>query len=255
MPRRDQGPARRASSSRTPSTTTAPDQSWARSGAAERPGVTGEGGKRPRKGGSGGGRRRPRAGPSRWRRCCTPASRVNRRLRRTKTVWTYFSYFYPRGRPIKDSVCVAQAGDMLAAPLSLFGELERPAAGALYSHIRHRRDPPRRCGRELPCGRLPSCRRRPLLRPTPGAWTAAAHAPVAALALPRGEAAEADGSLRSSPARRWLLAYTCSCGSGRPQDVARDRHPQLPERARGARVVDARHRRRSVRARRFLGTR
>jgi hypothetical protein len=57
----------------------------------------------------------------------------------TKTVWTYYSYFYPRGRPIKDSVCVAQAGDMLAAPLSLFGELER-------------------WGRELlPGGRLPSC--------------------------------------------------------------------------------------------------
>ena len=57
----------------------------------------------------------------------------------TKTVWTYYSYFYPRGRPIKDSVCVAQAGDMLAAPLSLFGELER-------------------WGRELlPGGGLPSC--------------------------------------------------------------------------------------------------
>ena len=53
----------------------------------------------------------------------------------TKTVWTYYSYFYPRGRPIKDSVCVAQAGDMLAAPLSLFGELERSAAGVLYSSL------------------------------------------------------------------------------------------------------------------------
>ena len=78
----------------------------------------------------------------------------------TKTVWTYYSYFYPRGRPIKDSVCVAQAGDMLAAPLSLFGELERSAAGVLYSSLlRHRRDSlPRRWGRELlPGGRLPSC--------------------------------------------------------------------------------------------------
>ena len=78
----------------------------------------------------------------------------------TKTVWTYYSYFYPRGRPIKDSVCVAQAGDMLAAPLSLFGELERSAAGVSYSSLlRHRRDSlPRRWGRELlPGGRLPSC--------------------------------------------------------------------------------------------------
>ena len=78
----------------------------------------------------------------------------------TKTVWTYYSYFYPRGRPIKDSVCVAQAGDMLAAPLSLFGELERSAAGVSYSPLlRHRRDSlPRRWGRELlPGGGLPSC--------------------------------------------------------------------------------------------------
>ena len=78
----------------------------------------------------------------------------------TKTVWTYYSYFYPRGRPIKDSVCVAQAGDMLAAPLSLFGELEQSAAGVLYSSLlRHRRDSLlRRWGRELlPGGRLPSC--------------------------------------------------------------------------------------------------
>ena len=56
-----------------------------------------------------------------------------------KTVWTYYSYPFPRGRPVTDAVCVAQAGDMLAAPLSLFGELER-------------------WGRELlPGGGLPSC--------------------------------------------------------------------------------------------------
>jgi len=56
-----------------------------------------------------------------------------------KTVWTYYSYPFPRGRPVADAVCVAQAGDMLAAPLSLFGELER-------------------WGRELlPGGGLPSC--------------------------------------------------------------------------------------------------
>ena len=56
-----------------------------------------------------------------------------------KTVWTYYSYPFPRGRPVTDAVCVAQAGDMLAAPLSLFAELER-------------------WGRELlPGGGLPSC--------------------------------------------------------------------------------------------------
>ena len=56
-----------------------------------------------------------------------------------KTVWTYYSYPFPRGRPVTDAVCVAQAGDMLAAPLSLFGDLER-------------------WGRELlPGGGLPSC--------------------------------------------------------------------------------------------------
>ena len=76
----------------------------------------------------------------------------------TKTVWTYYSYFYPRGRPIKDSVCVAQAGDMLAAPLSLFGELERSAAGVLYSSLlRHRRDPSRADG-AASCSRAAACR-------------------------------------------------------------------------------------------------
>ena len=56
-----------------------------------------------------------------------------------KTVWTYYSYPFPRGRPVADAVCVAQAGDMLAAPLTLFAELER-------------------WGRELlPGGGLPSC--------------------------------------------------------------------------------------------------
>ena len=54
-------------------------------------------------------------------------------------MWTYYSYPFPRGRPVTDAVCVAQAGDMLAAPLSLFAELER-------------------WGRELlPGGGLPSC--------------------------------------------------------------------------------------------------
>ena len=76
----------------------------------------------------------------------------------TKTVWTYYSYFYPRGRPIKDSVCVAQAGDMLAAPLSLFGELERSAAGVLYSSLlRHRRDPSRADG-AASCSPVAACR-------------------------------------------------------------------------------------------------
>ena len=56
-----------------------------------------------------------------------------------RSVWTYYSYPFPRGRNVRDPVCVPQAGDMLAAPLALFDELEA-------------------WGRELlPGGRLPSC--------------------------------------------------------------------------------------------------
>ena len=150
----------------------------------------------------------------------------------TKTVWTYYSYFYPRGRPIKDSVCVAQAGDMLAAPLSLFGELERSAAGVLYSSLlRHRRDPlPRRWGRELlPGGRLPSCFFVDDLFFS--AYAAYSRATVYAHPWRRWLFREAKrrkrtGEPRSRPARREAARRKrCSCGThGLAHGAVRERH-------------------------------
>ena len=60
------------------------------------------------------------------------------------SVWSYYAYPYPRSATAPKTlppnpVCVAQAGDMLAAPLPVFADLER-------------------WGRELlPGGGLPSC--------------------------------------------------------------------------------------------------
>ena len=198
----------------------------------------------------------------------------------TKTVWTYYSYFYPRGRPIKDSVCVAQAGDMLAAPLSLFGELERSAAGVLYSSLlRHRRDPlPRRWGRELlPGGRLPSCffvddlffsayaaYHRATVYAHP--WRRWLFREVSFGVFSRGglrrdptrnagEAPEADGRARVQALRAgWLLAEDYAAAVPRRPRARRRARPaldELPERARGARVVDARYRGGPVLARGF----
>ena len=102
---------------------------------------------------------------------------------------------------------------MLAAPLSLFGELERSAVGVLYSSLlRHRRFfSASRAGGAASCapgGRLPSCffvdddsssvGLRGVLD-TPSTCDRRRATPVAALALPRGEAAEADGEPAFKP--------------------------------------------------------
>ena len=197
----------------------------------------------------------------------------------TKTVWTYYSYFYPRGRPIKDSVCVAQAGDMLAAPLSLFGELER-------------------WGRELlPGGGLPSCFfvddlffaayaayhrstvythpwRRWLFREARRPRPCLAFSLASMASTPRRrrraivggstrltasfnavEAAAADGRARVQALRagRLLAEDDAAALPRRPRDGRGPRAAlaELPERARGARLVDARRRREPVRARGF----
>ena len=199
-----------------------------------------------------------------------------------KTVWTYYSYPFPRGRPVTDAVCVAQAGDMLAAPLSLFAELER-------------------WGRELlPGGGLPSCFfvddlffaayaayhrstvythpwRRWLFREAPAA-SDLAFSLASMASTPRRrrratvggstrltasfnavEAAAADGRARVQALRpgRLLAEDDAAALPRRPRDGRRARAAlaKLPERARGARVVDARRRGGSVLAWGFLGTR
>ena len=206
--------------------------------------------------------------PSRWRRCCTSASRRRRPHRSATTrrrpcgptTRTRSRAAGPSRRPSASPRPATCSRRLCHFSASSSGR--RPAS-CIRRYYAIDATPPAQMGPRAAPGRPPAellLRRRSLflcLRGVPPCDRL--RAPVAALALPRGEAAEADGRARVQALRAgWLLAEDYAAAVPRRPRARRRARPaldELPERARGARVVDARRRGGSVRARRFLGTR
>ena len=158
-------------------------------GAAERPCLAREGGKRPRKGSSGGGRRRPRVGALRAGDAAARRLLVVVRTGRLR-----------RGEDRVDLLLVP----VPARPARHGRRLRRPgrrhARGAVVVIRRARAVGPRAAPGRRPAELL--LRRRPLLRRLRGVPPLdRLHAPVAALALPRGASAASD--LSPFRSRRW----------------------------------------------------
>jgi len=90
-----------------------------------------------------------------------PAGRRGARYDAASAVWTYYAYPYPR-KPLAEAppVCVAQAGDMLAAPLPVLAGLGEWAPELLPGAGRRPRRAPRdgeRASAPIAGGRLPNC--------------------------------------------------------------------------------------------------
>ena len=200
---------------------------------------------------------------SRWRRCCTSASRrlnlsaTTRRRPCGPTTLTFIRAAGPSRTPSASPRPATCSRRLCHFSASSSGR--RPAS-CIRRYYAIDATPPAQMGPRAAPGRPPAellLRRRPLLLGLRGVPPCdRLRAPVAALALPRGEAAEADGRARVQALRagRLLAENDAVKVSRRPRTRRRARAAldELPERARGARLVDARHRGGPVRVRRFL---